>query len=175
MTKNPETLAEAMKTALSQPGRQATINRKWITKQMRDEREHEMSMALLTAFAKDPELKYFIGMASGLGVAWIGAIIGQQAKATGDTGGTSDDFLGAAYNYMGGPILEKTVPAAAMTKIFAGFGGNSEGLTGNIGNILALGGTGFTGICTMILILRSIFSGTDLGELLSGMGEILPL
>jgi hypothetical protein len=46
---------------------------------------------------------------------------------------------------------------------------------GFIPDVLQLGGFGFAGFCAMVLILKAVFSGTDLGELMSGAGEIIPL
>lgn len=46
-------------------------------KMQREQHEHEMKMALINAFAKDPELKYFVGIAVGAGVAGVSAIFGQ--------------------------------------------------------------------------------------------------
>ena len=48
------------------------------------------------------------------------------------------------------------------------------GMAGNIGEAMKLAGTGFAGFCATVLILKAIFSGTDLGELMSGAGEIIP-
>ena len=37
----------------------------------REQRDHEKSVALINAFAHDPELKYFVGVATGAGVAIV--------------------------------------------------------------------------------------------------------
>lgn len=74
---------------------------------------------------------------------------------------------------------------AQQATFFASVGGNRDPTTGEVvgggnmfdiaGDALAMAGLGFAGFCAAVLILKAIFSGTDLGELLSGVGEIVPL
>jgi hypothetical protein len=194
------------------------------------QRDHETQLALINAFARDPELKYFMGMAAGAGVAWIGALLGDMNLGFGNTtdgfsqpsdlanppnpadyssteayldahaewmrkaalyakGLKTQEALEAAENGLpylwllsggaGGVLglaVVKSIDWSGAGGGYADVGtGQLGGLSGQIANILKLGGTGFAGTCAMILILRSIFSGTDLGELLSGVGEIIPL
>lgn len=177
------------------------------------QRDHETQLALINAFARDPELKYFVGMAAGAGVAWVGSMLGGLGQTTTTTttysgalseaewskwhmlpgaaqsGQTYDQYLEGyaekqkkieeikdiAYGYLALQFGGVTGLATLKAIDWSTGEGSTSGFFGNFGNIMKLGGVSFAGTCAMILILRSIFSGTDLGELLSGVGEIIPL
>lgn len=167
---------------LTKSGRLTPQDRRWITQKITEDREFQMQIALLNAFAKDPELKYFVGMAGGAGVAWVGAMLNTAGAGSTGSGGSTDTegwdekIKDLAYGYLA--IQSAGLTGIAILKGInwqGGDGSGTGGLAGQIGNILALGGTSFAGTCAMILILKSIFNGTDLGELLAGVGEIIPL
>lgn len=163
-------------------------------------RDHEREMKMWDAFARDPELKYFMGMAAGAGVAMVGGLIkeigpvakrdyppnradydddqsyvdahGAWMRAHADDQVTAEDKTKTAYGWLLDAVQHPTKGALDLMggMDFAG----TDTIVGQIGNILTLGGTGFAGTCAMILILRSIFSGTDLGDMLQGVGSIVP-
>lgn len=171
---------------LASSGKLSQKDKRWITQKITEERDHERNMALIKAFAADPELKYYMGMALGAGVGFIGAFVGQlDIMGTGETPTPPPNEALAAIPYSwlhpaasmaveAGTVVEG-IPAVLSVIAGANWLDSGNGLAGQIGNILALGGVGFAGTCAMILILKAIFSGTDLGELLSGVGEIIPL
>lgn len=157
------------------------------TAYMRKEyRDHQLQMQILKTLACDPELKYFLGMAAGAGVGWVGAMLNQvtetpapeeptdeQQKAIAALQKVAYGYLAIQYGGLSGFIMEQT--ASKLGMINWADGSSGKGLADQMGNILAMGGTGFAATCAMILILKSIFNGTDLGEMLSGVGEIMPL
>ena len=155
---------------LGNSGKLTTRDKRWISAQINKEHERHVELKLMDVFARDPEFKYYLGMAAGAGVAIVGTMI--KGLETQPESTTVDDALSYSWLLSGGAIAAVTGSPilAALT-----WGDSSDGLAGQIGNILALGGTGFAGTCAMILILKAIFTGTDLGELLSGVGEIMPL
>lgn len=178
-------------TNLSQSGRLTPNDKRWITQKMEEEHERHMQELLLRAFASDPELKYFVGAGIGAGVAWMGALIKSQdwnvpivnPKDEG-AGLDKDKESDFPYSWVLDPMKKGLQYGTGIGQALKGIDwlkkdslgkGGFGGLSGQMGNIMMLGGTGFAGACLMILILRSIFSGTDLGELLSGIGEIIPL
>lgn len=46
-------------------------------KMQKEQHEHELRVALINAFAHDPELKYYVGAAVGAGVATVAALFGE--------------------------------------------------------------------------------------------------
>lgn len=158
------------------------------------EREHEIHLAILKAFSEDPELKYFIGMAAGYGITGIAQLIeGTMKKNTAATEPTEDEFkkiwewlkvVSPAAMEVGilsgeDTILESWWSVFQLSSPISLYSSNtfmttSDGLGMNVGKILKLTGLGFAGTCTAILLLKAIFSGTDLGDILQGVGEILP-
>jgi len=158
----------------------------------KETRDHQTNIAIINAFARDPELKYFLGMASGAGVGWVGSLFSQHGVSfpgmppgpSGDENETLSKLRMLPYGYLVvqrfGSLKGAVTPIAlydmyqAHQALDQGFG-SGNGLGAQMGNILKMGGYGFASTCAMILVLRSIFSGTDLGELLSGVGEIVPL
>lgn len=160
-------------------------------------RDHETNLAVINLMANDPEMKYFLGMASGYGIASIGAFL-EGLKSHKEVQSGDQDKLSAIW-----ATLQTVSPAAASIGVVSGsstigkswwnvaqlgsplaifggkiFGGSESvsgvGLGDNMGSILKFTGLGFSGTCTAILLLKAVFSGTDLGELLSGVGEIIP-
>lgn len=148
--------------------------------------EHEMQLALIKAFAADPELKYYVGMAAGSGVAVLAGVLataGYIEPENTDTE-TNEVWIREKKMYWGwtlgpmGPIPwpkwreeltraeEKDVAAQATTGA-AGIVPMSE--------LMAIGATGFAGTCAMILILKAIFGTGGMAEVLKGVGEIVPL
>lgn len=51
------------------------------------QRDHEMRLALINAFAKDPELKYYVGVAVGAGVAGIASVFASATEGVSGGGG----------------------------------------------------------------------------------------
>jgi len=154
----------------------------------KETRDHEVELALIKAFTVDPELKYFIGMAAGAGVGWVGKILSSMGTTDAPTTPATNEqkealaklqkvaygYLAFQYGGMSGLMLEQTADKLGGINWADGSGG-SGGLAGQMGNILAMGGTSFAATCAMILILKAVFNGTDLGELLAGVGEVMPL
>jgi len=154
-------------------------------------RDHEMQIALLQAFAADPELKYFVGAGLGAGLGALGASLGMlQTGTTEESQGQTAEkkkpwdpnwgTVGAA-TWLMGPVN----PALA-GKLIAEFqnkqaqdaqnasGGSAMGII-PMNEIMFLAGTGFAGSCMAILFLKAIFGTGGMGEVLKGIGEIVPL
>lgn len=147
--------------------------------------DHEREMALINAFARDPELKYFVGAASGSGVAWIGKILDSSSVATSDSSTTADSGSWSptggqvvGWTWLLGPfnpaIVAKTAEliAAARERDSAATIGNFAGLP--LGEIMVIGGTGFAGSCMAILFLKAMFGTGGISEVMKGIGEIVP-
>lgn len=132
-------------------------------------REHEINVALVNAFARDPELKYFIGAASGIGVAWVGSMMGGK-KTQAETDKEEITVREAIQKHPWGWAVPDIMITDFELKM-----ATVEKAENFLGNTWGLMGTGFAGFCMGVLILKAIFSGTDLGELMQGAGEIIPL
>jgi hypothetical protein len=134
-------------------------------------------MALMRVLQSDPEIKYYLGVMLGSATAVTAAIMeGSFQMVEGDDTQQQPENMSAVDQYVWG--LKQFGAGIIPGKTFKGSGDDlftGEGLAGNISGILKLGSAGFAGFCAMVLILKAIFSGTDLGELLSGVGEIIPL
>lgn len=163
-------------TEMVKKGKLTQKDKRWLTDKLKEERKHEIKVMALRALASDPELKYFAGVGIGAATAVAGTIIGdiieelKDSNLIADTQNPSTEIDLSDYLWM--VMGPSGLPTGAVKITQASFGG---GLEGNIAGILALGGTGFSGFCAAVLILKAIFSGTDLGELMSGAGEIIPL
>lgn len=168
-----------------------------ITLEIRDrqeQRSHELKIAVINAFAKDPELKYYVGVAVGAGVASIAALFGDAVEGgTSSVDQTQKDkgtWVGATVGGTGVkvkvgwdwlvPAIAAVSPGAMVSNV--GIAGVAAWMTGtpegqeaakNLGfpqtlaGILSLGGAGFSGFCGMILILKAIFGEKGASDILS--------
>ena len=209
-----ETTYEVIKEMVEGKKKMTKQDKKWFTQKIKEERAHQIKMAIFDVFKYDKDMKYFVGAATGAATALAGTILedlitefetiaadvrppgapygplpppGFVTDSTGThkpeaqsilpdpeinwmwlLSGGMGGLAGLAATSAGGPLYELRQAGGIITN-------PGTGLEGNIASILQIGGTGFAGSCMMVLILKSIFSGTDLGELLSGVGEIIPL
>lgn len=125
-------------------------------------RDHEVQIELIRAFSKDPELKYYMGVAAGAGVTWVSQMLGDMMPEGTPVPNKPSTGMTAGLTWLMGPLN----PALVQTmwdKIQSG--GNTDQ---NITNILGLVGGGFAGFCAACLILRSMSGGQE-GGLLSGI------
>lgn len=77
-------------------------------KLMREQHDHEVFLAIINAMAKDPELKYYLGIVLGSGTAIFGKLL--------ESGFTMDNFMGAISGADAGqpaPAAADAEPAAA--------------------------------------------------------------
>lgn len=123
-------------------------------------REHEVELATLKLMAADPEMKYFLGVAGGAGIATIGALIknpSNNAQPGSEVVNAYEWMLGA-----GSPVL-----AAIGAFDFNGDSNNA------ISNLLKLSGGSFAGFCASVLLLKAMSGGQDgagiLGKLVGGV------
>lgn len=198
-----------------------------------ERRATQRERLLLEAFAKDPELKYFIGVGAGAGVAWIGLMLeggkGNTAAYRHDQGIVSCKRCGGAGTLtvpemkligsmkipqptgqsktitcpecMGAKEIDtrKGLPPfmpwdamlyaspanikTATTQAYIDKGLLPASLPnpldalnpwGFMGNLLVIGGGGFAGFCSLVLILKAMFGEQGMAEVLKGIGEIVP-
>ena len=126
------------------------------TMQMRmqqSKQEHEFKLALINAFAKDPELKYYAGVAAGAGVAVISSLFNPDTPTTGTTPSPNPEI---PWQFLFGPgILVTNVGIAAW--LYDQNADKPGSLTDTISGVVTLGASGFAGYCAAILILKAIF------------------
>lgn len=167
-----------------------------IRKTMRLQHQHDMQLAIVNAMAKDPELKYFLGVAGGSAVGILGAVAGKYGFSTSDKDETeraapevpetptqwkpSETFgpfywlIPGAYGIeKGAEINDKVLAAMSFENLQGSPGGGN--LFGFVPNLLTIAGTGFAGFCATVLILKAIFGDEDVASLMSGVGSIVPL
>ena len=150
-------------------------------KMQKEKQEHELRLALINAFAKDPELKYYVGVAVGAGVAAISSIF-DAATAPGDTGGSSGSSESSG-TWVGGSVFgvgakvkvgwDWLLPAAAaispagvasnvgLAAISSWLMGTPEGQEAakelgwpqTAAGVLALGAAGFAGFAMTIIFI----------------------
>jgi hypothetical protein len=167
------------------------VTKQWVTEKVKQQQAHELRMGVIKWLSTDEEAKYYLGVVLGSATAVAGAIAEGSFRGPGaptpevpGTGGIYGDEPSPeppqppnpawAWLLLGGPggiagliASQQSLPGESP------LGGG--GPLGMVPNIMQLGGVGFAGFCASVLILKAIFSGTDLGELLSGVGEIVPL
>jgi len=125
-------------------------------------REHEKEMALLHAFSADPELKYYLGVAGGVGVAWLGGIIGYVDGS--ETNSNSDTAKSAALGWLA------LGPAGALLAATW----NEESKENPLGSLIQLSGVSFAGFCAAVLILKAMSGGSEgKGMLQSLVGAVV--
>jgi len=165
---------------------QIANEKRWFTTQQNIQRRHERQKKIIDWFLRDPEAKYFVGMAAGAGAAVVGSVLNELLGEVGILG------LGGAPEAE--PPVEPVEPVeerewwwwliqpggltgVIMTEGITGLNEpkGGSGPLGMVPNLMQLTGLSFSAACAAILVLRAIFSGTDLGELLGGVGEIVPL
>ena len=139
-------------------------------KMQESKQAHEFKMALLDALKRDPELKYYLGVAVGAGAASIAGIFGQEAQQSGSTTPTLPDW---AYLISPG-LLASPVALPSWMKWSSGGGDSANNPFDMLSGVIALGGMGFGGFCAMILILKALFGEQGMAEVLKGIGEIVP-
>lgn len=162
------------------------------------ELEYEQAMnrerLLLEAFARDPELKYFVGMIGGATLAYVSSVIGGAGgKVPKDQGMVVEseekakilkekkaeplspfDFLGyTAPIPVVTPNMRKHIDAGVLPepKSIASIANPLEFMS----SLLTLGSAGFAGFCMMMLIIKGLFGDQGMSEVLKGIGEIVPL
>lgn len=124
-------------------------------------------MSLLDAFKKDPELKYYLGVAGGAGVAALGGMFSAATSSepvktnlppgiTPDKAGwfwlsTSAGLPGVALWLVDSSQPRPTNPTQILT------------------DIATLGGLGFSGWCASILYLKAIFGEAGASKLLEAI------
>ena len=146
-------------------------NEETIKQKMQEKQHaHDLQMAILDAFKKDPELKYYLGVAVGAGAASIAGIFGQQTEQSGTTTPTLPDW---AYLISPG-MLASPMALPSWMKWSSGGGDSATDPYNMLSGIIALGSMGFGGFCAMILILKALFGEQGMSEVLKGIGEIVP-
>ena len=160
--------------------KELATHKKWFSQRLKDTREHEEKMAVLSVFAKDPDMKYYLGVALGAATGAAGAYVGsltgtEQAEQT----QTPSDFLQPRWWWVSpialGAHFGTLGTAAEITEQVTSNGPDpSLDLASNMSRLLAVGGVSFAAWCASVLTLKAIFSGTDLGDMMSGLGEIIP-
>lgn len=163
------------------------LQAKW--KMSRAQREHEIKLALINAFAKDPDLKYYVGVAAGAGIAGVTAIFNSVINPPQpDTTGTSvtGEGLFAGWLLLGAGPLAAAVPgtpqAAAWEALKSqldkmnpwGTHNNAPSLMGAVNSALGMSGLSFSGLCASVLILKAIFGEEGITKFLEQMGGALP-
>lgn len=135
----------------------------------RRQHKHEERMRILEIMAKDPEMKYFLGVALGGATGMIGKALGSALTGT---------------NVNTEAEVEQTVPwqwvmfAAApgtltlWEAIWQSSNTSGTGMFGYIPRMLDLAGTGFAGFCATVLLMKSIFGDEDVSGLMTGMGTV---
>lgn len=152
-------------------------------KWQKEKHKHEMELAIINAFGKDPELKYFVGVAGGAGVAFITALFnsaqGSQEQPTAPV--TPEGAFAGWLAISLGP-LGAAIPGSPQRKAFDeamvwldkmnpwGTHGNPPSLAGAVNAGIGMAGLSFAGFCAAVLLLKAIFGEKGLGEMLSQLG-----
>lgn len=178
---------------LAGSGKLSPDDKNWVAAQLNKQHERNIEYKLMDIFARDPDFKLFLGMASGFGIAGIMGLL-QGGKATSENEVPEDNAwinsvllsspigLIADWAATGTTPLDTAIGAWYSTAILGSpigmiavnLGQDVDTIPGAIGQILGLASAGFGGMCAMILILKAIFSGTDLGEMAQALTSAIP-
>jgi len=156
-------------------------------KYQRMKHRHEMELAVINAFAKDPELKYYLGIAAGAGITAITALLGQYLP---EGVGEEPSDKNAAYNakkqlldqsfagwmvIAGGPaavlaanpsILNALNPSASS--------GTSDTPWSGLNSLIGMAGVSFAGFCASYLLLKAVFGEQGIRKLTGAINDIVP-
>lgn len=167
-------------------------DKKWFTQQLNRSREHQMKMMAINWFTHDPTAKYWVGAGIGMGAAAAGSLLDSMGDILGDLGlgdqieqarqeAPKEGPLGLPLWFMtGGPGGLVTLAGSLLgvdpveVTLTGPPGNGGSGPLNMIPNLMQLGGLTFTGLNIAAIMLHETFQGTDLGELMTGVGEILP-
>lgn len=146
------------------------------------QRKHELTLSLLDALKKDPELKYYLGVAAGAGMAAFGSLfseLGGPAASGKVVGSNTTPAQPSAsipdWAFLISPgLMASPLALPNWMKWSSGDGAKATDPFDIIGGVLALGGTGFAGFCAMVLILKAMFGEGGMAEVLKGIGGIVP-
>ena len=132
--------------------------------------DHEFRMKLLQVLEKDPELKYYLGIIAGGGIAVLSAWVNEQLGEMGSTWGTGEASTTTEKKHLTSvphawEIIAYTSPLRIKSKAIKEWqdaGLMSEipepkNLFGFLNNLMTLTAAGFAGYCSMILILKAVF------------------
>lgn len=144
-------------------------------KMLRRKQEHEKQMHVLSVMAKDPEMKYFLGVCFSGAAGALGAVLEEAFAGTPSEGtigyqeaaetGVSET-LKSVWGWVVPPGLSDWVNP------FDSDASASVGMFGFVPGLLKLGGTGFAGFCATVLILKAIFGDEDVASLMTGTGTV---
>jgi hypothetical protein len=151
-----------------------------IDRRLRDQRKHEIALSLLDAMKKDPELKYYLGVAGGAGLTALGGLIGAMPDVGPAQGSLPPTQVRVPKLLPDWAMLLS--PALAVhplsipnwMKWSSGGGSVAKDPFEIVGGTIALMGMGFSGFCAGILILKALFGEQGMAEVLKGIGEIVP-
>lgn len=134
-----------------------------------EKRAHELKLSLLDAFKKDPELKYYLGVAGGAGVAIASSLIGslqtpQDAKQTfPNPSGVDASKVGWFWLSTAGGLPGVALWLVDSTQT------RPTNPTQILTDITSLGGLGFAGFCASILYMKAIFGEAGASKLLDAV------
>jgi len=161
----------AVLEAATKSGRLSPGDKRWISAKIKEERDHETNMMLLKAFASDPDLKYYVGMAAGFGIPALQVLLntsfnatswGTQAKTT-----MTDPVTGLTTEVPAKPkektMVQYAIEAGFGMLVIAG-GTVAGGIVGNVPGALA-GAAASTAAVGGYLVLKD-----ESGALITGLG-----
>lgn len=176
--------------------RKYNSQRAYDTRQANLQRDHEFRIAMVKAFAADPELKYYLGVALGSVTAVISAVFSGTVGAAPDDVPTTTEKIYGKYYWLvpgaaGAVVGEKVSNGESYDQAFSSVigdiipswndGGSSgpAGFMGVMPNFAVMAGTGFAGFCAAVLMLKAIFGDEDVAPLLASVAEgvdaVIPL
>jgi len=135
----------------------------------REQRQHELTMSILAVFQKDPDMKYFMGLLGGVGVASLTEFI-QGAGAPQSTEPKQNNdwaWLLPLAGVGAGPIGIVTGEY-----IREQLSGSSGGPWGSISGVVAMSSAGFAGFCASYLLLKAICGNEGIGKVLGSLGAL---
>ena len=127
------------------------------------QREHEMNIALINAFAQDPSLKHWVAASAGMGVTWVTAMLGQYNYA----GQVEETPVDQSINWYE-TILGAGSPLLSAAGIFDF---NKDGEGGLTGNLLAFA----TGSYTAYNMVCGLMYAMNSGEGQNPLSSLIPV
>jgi len=141
-------------------------------KLQRERQEHEMKVAILNAFAADPELKYYVGMAAGSGIALISEMFKAGFDSTTSSTTTPSATSPIPWLFILSPGLVGT-PIGQLglaSWLYDKEASTPDNMPSTVSGIVTLASTGFAGFCCSILLLKAIFGEKGATGILGALG-----
>lgn len=168
-------IADVLQAGLNS-GRIRANDKRWITERLNKEHERKLQIALIDAFSKDPDLKWYLGVMGGAGIAFLGTLLPASSGSGSDAAGS------AAEKSLGDRLMDSSSTFDenvnnTLRKVGLGSIADLAETFDNAstpGKTAMIGGAGFSGFCATILLIKAMFPEGNVADVLKAAADAVP-